>query len=126
MAPEGIKVGLVTVLPARKASSASAAAVTMALALSILNRFLCSLRFAVVSSEVTEKLVSTNCVVSTPTKGILFPDSAALRAFVCLEIQDGSLLERLPLLDFPSSVVEFFQGYLGQPVGGFPESSVPI
>jgi pyruvate carboxylase len=24
-------------------------------------------------------------------------------------------------LDFPSSVVEFFQGYLGQPVGGFPE-----
>lgn len=24
-------------------------------------------------------------------------------------------------LDFPSSVVEFFQGYLGQPYGGFPE-----
>ena len=24
-------------------------------------------------------------------------------------------------LDFPSSVVEFFQGYLGQPVWGFPE-----
>jgi len=24
-------------------------------------------------------------------------------------------------LDFPASVIEFFQGYLGQPVGGFPE-----
>jgi pyruvate carboxylase len=30
-------------------------------------------------------------------------------------------LERAGELDFPSSVVEFFQGYLGQPVGGFPE-----
>lgn len=31
------------------------------------------------------------------------------------------MLERADQLDFPSSVVEFFQGYLGQPVGGFPE-----
>jgi len=31
------------------------------------------------------------------------------------------VLERAETLDFPSSVVEFFQGYLGQPVGGFPE-----
>lgn len=31
------------------------------------------------------------------------------------------VLERAESLDFPSSVVEFFQGYLGQPVGGFPE-----
>jgi pyruvate carboxylase len=29
--------------------------------------------------------------------------------------------ERASKLDFPNSVVEFFQGYLGQPVGGFPE-----
>jgi pyruvate carboxylase len=29
--------------------------------------------------------------------------------------------ERAETLDFPSSVVEFFQGYLGQPYGGFPE-----
>ena len=29
--------------------------------------------------------------------------------------------ERAEHLDFPSSVVEFFQGYLGQPYGGFPE-----
>jgi pyruvate carboxylase len=31
------------------------------------------------------------------------------------------VLEKAENLDFPSSVVEFFQGYLGQPVGGFPE-----
>ncbi|EJD47999.1 pyruvate carboxylase [Auricularia subglabra TFB-10046 SS5] len=31
------------------------------------------------------------------------------------------VLEQAQHLDFPSSVVEFFQGYLGQPVGGFPE-----
>lgn len=31
------------------------------------------------------------------------------------------VVERADQLDFPSSVVEFFQGYLGQPVGGFPE-----
>lgn len=31
------------------------------------------------------------------------------------------VLDRADQLDFPSSVVEFFQGYLGQPVGGFPE-----
>ncbi|KAG6849292.1 hypothetical protein H0H93_009722 [Arthromyces matolae] len=31
------------------------------------------------------------------------------------------VLNRAETLDFPSSVVEFFQGYLGQPVGGFPE-----
>ncbi|KZV85709.1 pyruvate carboxylase [Exidia glandulosa HHB12029] len=31
------------------------------------------------------------------------------------------VIEQAAHLDFPSSVVEFFQGYLGQPVGGFPE-----
>jgi len=31
------------------------------------------------------------------------------------------VLENAEHLDFPSSVVEFFQGLLGQPVGGFPE-----
>lgn len=33
----------------------------------------------------------------------------------------ADVLARADQLDFPSSVVEFFQGYLGQPVGGFPE-----
>jgi pyruvate carboxylase len=31
------------------------------------------------------------------------------------------VLDRASQLDFPSSVVEFFQGYLGQPYQGFPE-----
>lgn len=31
------------------------------------------------------------------------------------------VINRAAELDFPTSVVEFFQGYLGQPVGGFPE-----
>lgn len=31
------------------------------------------------------------------------------------------VIERAAQLDFPQSVVEFFQGYLGQPHGGFPE-----
>lgn len=31
------------------------------------------------------------------------------------------VVDRAETLDFPTSVVEFFQGYLGQPVGGFPE-----
>lgn len=31
------------------------------------------------------------------------------------------VIDRASSLDFPSSVVEFFQGYLGQPHGGFPE-----
>jgi len=32
-----------------------------------------------------------------------------------------SVVERAETLSFPTSVVEYFQGYLGQPVGGFPE-----
>jgi pyruvate carboxylase len=32
-----------------------------------------------------------------------------------------NVIDRAQELDFPTSVVEFFQGYLGQPVGGFPE-----
>ena len=29
--------------------------------------------------------------------------------------------DRARTLSFPTSVVEYFQGYLGQPLGGFPE-----
>lgn len=36
-------------------------------------------------------------------------------------LSKDEVLARADQLDFPSSVVEFFQGYLGQPVGGFPE-----
>jgi pyruvate carboxylase len=38
------------------------------------------------------------------------------------KLSKQDVLERADQLDFPSSVVEFFQGYLGQPTGGFPEA----
>lgn len=37
------------------------------------------------------------------------------------KLSKDDVIARADQLDFPSSVVEFFQGYLGQPVGGFPE-----
>jgi pyruvate carboxylase len=37
------------------------------------------------------------------------------------KLSKKDVLAQAEHLDFPSSVVEFFQGYLGQPVGGFPE-----
>jgi hypothetical protein len=36
-------------------------------------------------------------------------------------LDEHSLVERAGELSFPKSVVEFLQGYLGQPIGGFPE-----
>lgn len=37
------------------------------------------------------------------------------------ELTEEEVLTKGMTLDFPNSVVEFFQGYLGQPYGGFPE-----
>jgi pyruvate carboxylase len=36
-------------------------------------------------------------------------------------LTEKNIYERGKRLDFPESVVQFFQGYLGQPYGGFPE-----
>ncbi|MFC4076149.1 pyruvate carboxylase [Salinithrix halophila] len=36
-------------------------------------------------------------------------------------LTESDIYERGSRLDFPESVVQFFQGYLGQPPGGFPE-----
>ncbi|MFG6115691.1 pyruvate carboxylase [Halobacillus sp. MO56] len=36
------------------------------------------------------------------------------------ELNEDDIYEKGESLDFPDSVVEFFQGYLGQPYGGFP------
>jgi pyruvate carboxylase len=36
-------------------------------------------------------------------------------------LSQQDVIDQASKLDFPSSVVEFFQGYLGQPYGGFPE-----
>ncbi|HWK24667.1 MAG TPA: pyruvate carboxylase [Ureibacillus sp.] len=37
------------------------------------------------------------------------------------DLDEENIYERGQTLDFPDSVIEFFQGYLGQPHGGFPE-----
>ena len=37
-------------------------------------------------------------------------------------LNEENIYERGQTLDFPDSVIEFFQGYLGQPHGGFPEA----
>ena len=37
------------------------------------------------------------------------------------KLDERDVLLKADELDFPSSVVEFMQGYLGQPHGGFPE-----
>jgi pyruvate carboxylase len=53
------------------------------------------------------------------------PSSKVVGDFAQFMVQNKlskkDVIERASQLDFPSSVVEFFQGYLGQPVGGFPE-----
>ncbi|WP_332647888.1 pyruvate carboxylase [Lysinibacillus sp. 54212] len=36
-------------------------------------------------------------------------------------LDEENILERGKSIDFPDSVIEFFQGYLGQPHGGFPK-----
>lgn len=36
------------------------------------------------------------------------------------DLDENSVLTRGKTIDFPDSVIEFFQGYLGQPHGGFP------
>ena len=36
-------------------------------------------------------------------------------------LTDENIIERGQTVDFPDSVIEFFQGYLGQPHGGFPQ-----
>ncbi|USK70618.1 pyruvate carboxylase [Peribacillus asahii] len=38
------------------------------------------------------------------------------------DLDEESVLTRGQTIDFPESVIEFFQGYLGQPYGGFPEA----
>ncbi|NYF24102.1 pyruvate carboxylase [Sporosarcina sp. JAI121] len=37
------------------------------------------------------------------------------------ELDEKSVLVRGKSIDFPESVIEFFEGYIGQPYGGFPE-----
>ncbi len=37
------------------------------------------------------------------------------------DLTEADIYEKGEFIDFPDSVIEFFQGYIGQPYGGFPE-----
>ena len=37
------------------------------------------------------------------------------------DLDEESVLARGKTIDFPESVIEFFEGYIGQPYGGFPK-----
>ncbi|KIO29923.1 hypothetical protein M407DRAFT_242436 [Tulasnella calospora MUT 4182] len=74
-------------------------------------------------SEIKKKYIEANklcgdIIKVTPSSKVV-GDFAQWMTSNSLSAQD--VLDRAETLDFPTSVVEFFQGYLGQPVGGFPE-----
>jgi len=74
-------------------------------------------------TEIKRKYIEANelcgdVIKVTPSSKVV-GDFAQWMTSNSLSKQD--VLARAEQLDFPSSVVEFFQGYLGQPVGGFPE-----
>ena len=37
------------------------------------------------------------------------------------DLDENTVLTRGKSIDFPDSVIEFFEGYIGQPYGGFPK-----
>ncbi|KAF8513483.1 carbamoyl-phosphate synthase L chain, ATP binding domain-containing protein [Gautieria morchelliformis] len=74
-------------------------------------------------AEIKKKYIEANqlcgeIIKVTPSSKVV-GDFAQWMTSNSLSKQD--VLDKAETLDFPSSVVEFFQGYLGQPVGGFPE-----
>lgn len=74
-------------------------------------------------SEIKQKYIEANKLCGDIIK--VTPSSKVVGDFAqwmtSNKLSSKDVLERAETLDFPSSVVEFFQGYLGQPVGGFPE-----
>ncbi|KAH9967329.1 pyruvate carboxylase [Russula dissimulans] len=74
-------------------------------------------------TEIKKKYIEANELCGNIIK--VTPSSKVVGDFAQWMTQNSlskaAVLERADQLDFPSSVVEFFQGYLGQPVGGFPE-----
>ncbi|KLO19030.1 pyruvate carboxylase [Schizopora paradoxa] len=73
--------------------------------------------------EIKKKYIEANELCGDLIK--VTPSSKVVGDFaqfmVSNKLSKQDVLDRADQLDFPSSVVEFFQGYLGQPVGGFPE-----
>ncbi|EIW66026.1 pyruvate carboxylase [Tremella mesenterica] len=73
--------------------------------------------------EIKKKYIEANQLCGDIIK--VTPSSKVVGDFAQFMVSNNlskqDVLERAGQLDFPSSVVEFFQGYLGQPYGGFPE-----
>lgn len=74
-------------------------------------------------TEIKQKYIEANELCGNIIK--VTPSSKVVGDFAQWMVQNKlskqDVLDRAEELDFPSSVVEFFQGYLGPPVGGFPE-----
>ncbi|KAJ7208469.1 pyruvate carboxylase [Mycena rebaudengoi] len=76
---------------------------------------------------IKQKYIEANDLVSRSSsrRCLVTPSSKVVGDFAqwmtSNSLSKAQVIERAEQLDFPSSVVEFFQGYLGQPVGGFPE-----
>lgn len=73
--------------------------------------------------EIKKKYIEANQLCGDIVK--VTPSSKVVGDFaqfmVSNKLSKQDVLDRASQLDFPSSVVEFFQGYLGQPYQGFPE-----
>ncbi|KAL8283201.1 hypothetical protein RQP46_005979 [Phenoliferia psychrophenolica] len=72
----------------------------------------------VVKSYIDANLLCGDIVKVTPSSKVV-GDFAQFLVSNKLSRQD--VIDQADKLDFPNSVVDFFQGNLGQPVGGFPE-----
>ena len=74
-------------------------------------------------TEIKKKYIEANQLCGDIIK--VTPSSKVVGDFaqfmVSNQLSKQDVLDRAEKLDFPESVVEFFQGYLGQPYGGFPE-----
>ena len=73
--------------------------------------------------EIKKKYIEANQLCGDIIK--VTPSSKVVGDFAQFMVSNNlskqDVLDRASQLDFPSSVVEFFQGYLGQPYQGFPE-----
>ncbi|CED82614.1 pyruvate carboxylase [Phaffia rhodozyma] len=74
-------------------------------------------------TEIKKKYIEANELAGNIIK--VTPSSKVIGDFaqfmVSNKLSKQDVLERADTLDFPTSVVEFFQGHLGQPYEGFPE-----
>ncbi|TIC54286.1 pyruvate carboxylase [Wallemia mellicola] len=74
-------------------------------------------------TEIKQKYIEANELCGNIVK--VTPSSKVVgdlaQFMVSNQLSKKDVEERADKLDFPNSVIEFFQGYLGQPVGGFPE-----